>query len=165
MSMTKQDTQQKQENLVNDIIKEFGNNAIVTRKDILSVYNKDEPRYSNFGFITRNPDAKIGHGKYVVTTNADVKATRDDILHKMQKESEEQQKRMLPKNTRNSVSKLAKEILKTEEDSKPKKKVDTKNALDVGDMNNLPEIYDNFATQDEIDEVFGGDINDILNSL
>jgi len=144
--MKKESTKQKLQNLIRDLVAEYGEGAVVNTK---TVYEKakSSPSYCTYYMLTANPVYKLGRGKIFLTMKQNV----EEAKAKLAKTSEAKKQKQLPQDVRKSAVKLAKTLI----NHKPKQVVQ-KNYSAV----------DYVVTQDDINDSFGGnDINDILAQL
>ena len=155
--------QDKKSALMKALVAAFGEGAVISRKQLLEVWNKAKASYPHSVVIEKNMDYRVGRGMYVVTATENVTKVRDAAIAKM-KAMEAQKEKALPKSTRKSAEKLAKAVMKT----KPVKTSKTSQKVSkTSKTTPVMPVSDNYiVTQDDIDESFGGnDINDIMRTM
>lgn len=136
-------TKQKLDLLVEALIKKYGEGSVVTRTDVMSVWETDKKTFPCHIQITKNDAYKVARNTFVIA--------KDQNLEKYRKAYFDREAQKLPKEIRTSVEKLVELI--TEDDEKETKALKT-----------VKKEYKSYIpTFDEIDDAFGGnDIEDVL---
>jgi hypothetical protein len=142
--MKKTDMQTKKSEFIAALVNKFGENKVVSRKEIHSFWKTSGFPWTAASAVIKSQDYKVARGQYVITSNSKPKTVASKIV--VTKE-----KNILPKEVRQSPAKLVKQILA--EPTQPKKAVaPKKNALGS-----------EIVQKSDMGELFGSDdINDIM---
>lgn len=145
----KKETHDKKQALIDALVATYGDQTVVTRKQILVVYKKNKEKYAHYVNITKNKDHKVERGKFVIIQDMDKTIEfRDDVLAGREKQKD----KLLDKKLRNDPIALAKELMKPESSNNTKK--NKKNCS-----------YENSeVTFDDINDFMGGD-SDVQNFI
>jgi hypothetical protein len=68
------DTQKKFNVLIKDLVKHFGNNVEISRKQFSEFRRKNAEKYPSSAFFTKNTEYRVARGRYLVTDADDVPA-------------------------------------------------------------------------------------------
>lgn len=76
-----QEIQNKKQSFLNGLVKEFGEGAVVTFKQIFDWNQKHKDMFSKYEyvFISKHPESAytVARGKYVITSHIDVKSAKE----------------------------------------------------------------------------------------
>lgn len=104
-------TQAKKTAFMKALVTEYGEGAVVTRKQILAVHAKNPDAYPH-------PVVRLGwrveRNKFLVTLSADPQSLREQTLANTQKLKDKKAQTMLKSDVRNSPAKLMKEVMGSE---------------------------------------------------
>ena len=148
----KSETQTRLNKFIDKLIKTYGessdNFVVISYRQILDVYESrtDKDDFPFHGYITRDEKFKVGRGKFFVCKIEQLAKLKAKYLQTVNNNEQNKQARMLPKEVRNSPTKLFKEIFSDD---------------DIPDLRHT----EDFVSQRDIDEMFGDDINDILSDI
>ena len=140
------DTNKKQ-NLIDSLVKKYGDISIISRKEVVAMYNTSKDRYASYVSITKNKDHKVGRGLLIISKDQSRTIEyRDEFIARA-----EANKNALPDKVKNNERELYKK-LKSVKIHKREQKTNT----ETGYVS-FSEINEMFAEED--------DINNILNSM
>lgn len=102
------------------LVAAFGEGAVVSRKQLIEVWDKNPEKYCHIVTIRKSEDYKVGRNQYVVTTQENPTVARDEARKRLA-EVEAKQEKAVPAAVRKSPAKLAKKLL-TSGLTKPERK-------------------------------------------